>query len=133
MSMIQTDLEKRIREVFAAFSSPEVEPLLALLTDDYVWEVAGSGRVIHGKEEAAVAHRYVFANMPDLKIEMISYFSCGDRVSVEWVIKGTVKATGKAFSFPGASICEMKGDKIRRITDYFNPQPLQQAGYRPNG
>lgn len=131
MATMQTDLEKLINKLFAAWSSPEVEPLIALLTDDYVYESTGSGTVIHGKEKAAAMHRYIFANVPDLKIEVISYFSCGDRVCVESIVRGTDKTTGKTYSLPCASICEMNGDKIRRIIEYYNPLPLQQAGVLP--
>lgn len=40
--------------------------------------------------------------------------------------------TGKSFSVPAASIFEMKGDKIRRVDDYYNlADLLGQLGLQP--
>jgi steroid delta-isomerase-like uncharacterized protein len=129
MATEQTDMEKLITELFEAWSSPEVEPFIALLTDDFVYE--SPLRVNNGKEEAAAAHKHIFSVVSNLKIEVTSYFFCEDRVCIESIVRGTVKATGKTFSIPCASICAVNGNKIRRMTEYFNALPFQQAAVLP--
>jgi len=129
MAITQIDMEKLIRELFKAWSSPEVEPFIALLTDDFVYE--SPLRVNNGKAEAAAAHKQIFSLVSNLKIDVTSYFFCGDRVCIESIVRGTVKTTGKTFSAPCASICEMNGNKIRRMTEYYNLLPFQQAAVLP--
>ena len=125
----QTDLEKRVRELCALLESPEVEPFISRLTDDYVYK--SPTRVVRGKEEAAAMHRRIYSVLKSFTVEVISFFSFGDRICVEGVWTGTVKATGRTFLLPAVSIFEMKGDKIKGVTEYFNPIPLQQAGLLP--
>jgi steroid delta-isomerase-like uncharacterized protein len=72
-------------------------------------------------------------------LELKSIFSAGDWVAQEWVMTGTqtgalggIPATGKSFSVRGATITELRKDKIRREGDYWNQATLlQQLGVMP--
>jgi ketosteroid isomerase-like protein len=45
-------------------------------------------------------------------------------VAHHWLIKGT--SEGKAFSFKGASIIRVEGDKIRSDESYFDRKALEE-------
>jgi len=135
-----TDVEKMMKDYFAAFNSHDVNKFLSFFTDDCVYEDAALGVVWHGKKELNGVINSVFTNVPDLKHEMKSAFGAGDWAGSEWVGTGThfhssnsaVPATGKHSSVRGASIIEMRKGKISRNTDYWDRVTfMQQIGLMP--
>jgi len=95
--------------------------------------------VNRSKKEIKDFIKATFVWSPDLKFELKSFFSAGGRTASEWVMAGThagelpgIPATGKRFSVRGASIEELRGDKISRHADYYNLVSfLQQVGLLP--
>jgi steroid delta-isomerase-like uncharacterized protein len=95
--------------------------------------------VNRGKKELNEFIKNTFVWSPDVKFEMKSFFSTGDRIASEWVMSGThagdvpgLPATGKSFSIRGASIIELRKGKVSRQTDYYNLVSfLKQVGLLP--
>ena len=96
----------------SAWSSHDIEILLALCTDDCVYEDVAMGAVHQGKQALQEFATAVFAAIPDFKISLTDGFVAGDHGAAEWTMCGThrgdlpgVPATGKPFSVRGATVC----------------------------
>ena len=116
-----------LNEYWAAWNSHDTEKLVSLFTDDCVYEELGIGVIKHGKAEFRPFIKGFFTNFPDTHFEMKSSFVSGNWYCGEWVWTGTYKgnasgvpATGKRFSIRGVSVGELKGDKVKRHSDYYN-------------
>lgn len=135
-----TDLDKLLKDYLTAWDAHDVEKMLTFCTDDCVYECMALGKVNRGKKKLKEFFSSMFVDLPDVKLEMKSGFTAGDRGAGEWVMTGTfahssipgVPATGKSFSIRGASITEFRGGKISRNTAYWNfASFLQQVGIMP--
>ena len=135
-----TDVEKMMNDYLAAWNAHDVEKILSFFTDDCVYDCTPIGKTSRGKKELKDFINSTFTDFPDHKLETKSGFNTGDRSAGEWVMSGTfahssmpgVTATGKKFSIPGATITEIRGGKISRVTNYWNMAAfMQQVGLMP--
>ena len=140
--MAISDLEKLPSEwARAGSSSNDSERLLALFTDDCIFEDVTFGVVTRGKEELRGFVHRAFAAIPDFKYELRSSFAQGQWAVIEWAMSGThnggfpeMPATGKRFSsIRGSTILELKAGKISRESDYWDAATfLRQVGLLPS-
>ena len=139
--MATTDLEVVLEDWAAAWSSHDAEKVLALFTDDCVYEEVTFGVVTRGKEELRAFANGAFAAVPDFTFQLTARFAAGDWAGMEWVMSGTHKgdfpglpATGRRFSsVRGATIIELRGGKIRRNSDYWDAATfMKQVGLLPS-
>ena len=136
-----TNPEKLFQDCMRAWNSHDVEKILSYYTDDVVYEDMAVARVMHGKSELRAFITEFVSGFPDFKIDPKSHFASGQWAGCEWVMSGTfngalqslgVQPTGKSFSVRGASIGELRGDKLRRNTDYYDGATLlRQIGVMP--
>jgi steroid delta-isomerase-like uncharacterized protein len=101
--------------------------LLALVTDDVVYEDVAAGDVDEGTAAFKQLLTDAHAAMPDFTITLDSGLVSGDLAAAEYVISGTqsgdlpyLAATGKTFSLRAASIFTLAGGKIQRESRYYN-------------
>ena len=129
--MATSDVERLFEEWAAAWSSPRnAEQVVALFTDDGVFEDVTFGVVARGKEELRRFATAAFAAAPDFQYGVTSRFAASHWAALEWVMSGThqgdlpgMLATGKHFSsVRGATILELEGGKIRREADFWMPR-----------
>ena len=139
--MVTSDLERMLDDWATAWSSHDPERVLALFTDDCVYEDVPFGVVTRGKEELRSFANGAFAAVPDFKVELTSRFGAGQWAGMEWVMSGTHKgdfpgmpATGKRFSsVRGATIIEVQAGKFRRNSDYWDAATfMRQVGLLPS-
>ena len=138
--MTNPDTEKTLEAWAADWSSADVQHLLSLFTDDCIYEDVTFGVVNHGKAELKSFAEGIFAAFPDFKVEQTARFVAGDWAAMEWIISGTHKgdlpgmpATNNRFSIRGASILELKSDKMKRCSDYWDLATfLKQIGLMPS-
>ena len=121
-------------------SSNDSERLLALFTDDCIFEGVTFSVATQGKEELRGFVNRAFAVVPDFKYELRSWFAEGQWAVIEWVMSGTHKgdfpgmpATGKRFSsIRGSTTLELKAGKISRESDYWDAATfMRQVGLPP--
>jgi len=128
----RTDL---VQSNFAAWNTHDADKVASLYTDDVVYEDVPFGLIAHGHSEMRKLAADFFAGVPDLKLEVISNTSMGNRGSVEWVFSGTdvgLYKTGKKFSVRGASVYELRGGKFSGNRDYYDSASLmRQVGVLP--
>jgi steroid delta-isomerase-like uncharacterized protein len=134
--------EEMLRGENAAWNVHDVDGIAAFYTDDCVKEDIAIGRATRGKQEMKALIGGAFTAMPDMKIELVTLFDCGDWAATEWIMSGSYSrdypgmpvATGKRFSVRGASIMALRNGKISRISDYWNfASLLQQVGSTASG
>jgi steroid delta-isomerase-like uncharacterized protein len=133
--------EERILDDWAtAWSSHETEKVLALFTDNCVYEDVTFDVVNHGREKLRAFADGTFAAVPDFKVELKARFVAGNWAAMEWVMSGTHKgdfpglpATHKRFSsVQGATIVELQEGKIQRCSDYWDAATfMRQVGLLP--
>lgn len=117
---------------FAAWSSGDVERILAFFTDDVVYEDVpnvdnGWATPSRGKEEMRDALVGMYAAMPDMAFEDGPFSTGEDRIVVEWTMTGThtgdwpgLPATGRSIEVRGVSVMELEDGKIARNRDYYD-------------
>jgi steroid delta-isomerase-like uncharacterized protein len=135
-AMAGPGVEAVLEEWAAAWSSHDTERLLALFTDDIVYEDVTFGVVTHGKKELRSFAEGAFAAAPDILFKLTNRFISATCAGMEWEMSGTHKGefpglppTGKRFSVRGATIIELLASKIRRNSDYWDSATfMRQVG-----
>ena len=124
-----------VQKQFAAWNSHDADKVASFYTDDVVYEDVAFGLKAQGHAELRKMAADFFAGVPDLKLEVVSNTSMGDRGSVEWVFSGTdvgLYKTGKKFSVRGASVYELRGGKFSSNRDYYDSASImRQVGILP--
>ena len=134
------DAEKiKLIEAEAAGWTRNMDQLLAIFTDDLVYEDNPLARTFHGKEELRAFAQSFFNAFPDLKSVITSAIVSGDRGAAEWRLTGThfgdlpgMPASNKQMDLHGMSIYYFEGNKIKRTVDYWDLSTmLKQLGFMP--
>lgn len=133
------DVDRIFKDYLAALNSHDAAKISSLWAEDGVLDDVTSGQVIRGRKKLKASFSDIFDAFPNVKWELKSLFSAGDRVAVEWVETGTqtgdwvgIPATGKSYSIRGASLVELRKGKISRETSYWNLADfLKQLGLMP--
>jgi steroid delta-isomerase-like uncharacterized protein len=134
--MTITGAEAALEEWAAAWSAGDTGRLVAIFTDDCVYEDVTMGVLTHGKDELKAFADGIFAAIPDFAIELSSRFAADGWAGLEWAMSGThrgdlpgLPATGKSFTLRGSTILELSSDQIGRCTDYWDMTAfLKQIG-----
>ena len=120
----------------AAWNSHDPDKILALLTDDVVYEDVAFGEVSHGKAELRKFFVLEIEGVPDLELKLERADITGGHGTIEWTFSGTDKGvykTGKKFSVRGVSVIDLRGGKISRNVDYYDAATIMhQVGVLPN-
>jgi steroid delta-isomerase-like uncharacterized protein len=133
-------LSPLLEEWLAAFNAGEPEQLLALYTDDAVWEEVAIGLDARGPDQIRAHLERLFTASPDINYAVTSGFVADDHAVLEWVVTGTYSAdfpglppaTGQSFSFRGASVFTLADGKISHYTEYWDAYTfLVQLGALP--
>jgi hypothetical protein len=82
--------EEMLRGENAAWNVHDVDGIAAFYTDDCVKEDIAIGRATRGKQEMKALVGGAFTAMPDMKIELVTLFDCGDWAATEWGLRGTL-------------------------------------------
>ena len=111
------------------WNAHDADKVASLYTDDVIYEDVPFGLIAHGHADMWKLAADFFAGVPDLKLEVISNTSMGNRGSVEWVFSGTdvgLYKTGKKFSVRGPSVYEFDGGKFSGNRDYYDSASLMR-------
>jgi steroid delta-isomerase-like uncharacterized protein len=124
-----------VQSNFAAWNAHDADKVASLYTDDVIYEDVPFGLIARGHAELRKMAADFFASIPDLKLEVVSNTSTGNRGSVEWVFSGTdvgLYKTGKKFSVRGASVYELRDGKFSGNRDYYDSSSImRQVGVLP--
>ena len=123
-----------------AFNAGDAERLLALVTDDTVWEEPAIGLTAHGPDQIRTHLEALFTATPDIAYEVTGGVVTDEYAVVEWVVTGTYQAdfptlppaADQPFTFRGVSVFAMTDGAVRRYTEYWDAYTfLVQLGALP--
>lgn len=119
---------KLISSYYEAFNTKRFKDMLNFLTDDVIHDTNQGSRSV-GKEAFTVFLGEMDTFYDEHLDNIVIMTSAdGQRASAEFVCNGTYKATceglppakGQKYSLPVGCFFEVKGDKIARVTNYYN-------------
>jgi steroid delta-isomerase-like uncharacterized protein len=120
-----------------AWNSHNPDAVVAVFTEDALYEDLAFGLVNHGVGEIRAFAESFFKVVPDLQIQLVNSSIKGGHGTIEWIFSGTdqgIYKTGKKFSVRGATVIEVQGTKISRNSDYYDlATMLRQFGLLPPG
>ena len=117
----------------AAWNAHDPAAMTALFTDDGLYEDLAFGASFQGKDGVAEWVTITTSVIPDAAVDLVAAYQAGDRATAEWIFSGSQiappdaegQAPGGTFSIRAASVFELEGDLIRRVSDYYNPTTVQ--------
>jgi ketosteroid isomerase-like protein len=86
-SDMATDFDKHTKELYAAINAHDLDNFLSLHTDDIVVTMA-DGTVLRGKKEVRAYFEGTFTAFSDVRADLTTYFSSGNRQCKEYVVSG---------------------------------------------
>ena len=124
-------LEKIIAAYGAAWNSHDVEAILAMHTEDSVFENHTSGGKAVGRDAIRGILNGVFAAFPDITFSARRTYVRDDVVTQEWTATGTlairytrgsvtVQPTGKRIAWNGVDVIPFEGDLVARKDVYVD-------------
>lgn len=122
-------LQEFIDRYNAAWNDHDVEAIVAMHTDDSVFENHTTGDVNIGKDAIRSAITGIFAVFPDLTFEARSQYIREDLVVQEWTARGThqgamnrsgmtIEPTGRAVEYRGMDIIPIRDGLVARKDVY---------------
>ena len=125
------ELEKVIAAYGEAWNSHNVEAILAMHTEDSVFENHTSGGAGVGKDAIREVLKGVFAAFPDIRFDARRTYVRDGVVTQEWTATGTlaipytkgnttVQPTGKKVSWNGVDVIPFAGNLVARKDVYVD-------------
>ena len=122
---------------YAAFNRGDWDGMLALLSDDVVHDLNQGARETGRKAFAAFLARMNASYREQLRDVVVLASLDGNRAAAEYIVHGQYHSTdeglppanGQTYVLPGGAFFEIRGDRIARVTNYYNLQDwLRQVG-----
>jgi steroid delta-isomerase-like uncharacterized protein len=114
------DMDRFVKRLVNAYNQRSLDDFDNLLTDDVV--LVRDEEKAHGRDEFKAVLRRLQRAFPDIQYRVDDVIVAGDRIALRWEARGThrdeylgVAATGRAVSYGGVTIYELRGDRIARI------------------
>jgi steroid delta-isomerase-like uncharacterized protein len=109
-----------VQKLIDAYGSRTLEEFDALLTDDVV--LVRDEEKAHGRAEFKAILVRLRRAFPDLQYRIEDVITAGDKVVLRWAAHGThqgeylgVPASGRAVSYTGITIYELRGERVARL------------------
>lgn len=115
---------------YAAFNRGDRAAMLALLTQDVAHDLNQGGRETGREAFAAFMRRMDASYREQLRDIVVMASPDGTRAAAEYVVHGTYhhsdeglpEATGQTYVLPGGAFFEIRGERIARVSNYYNLQ-----------
>ena len=127
--MDRNELQEFIDRYNDAWNAHDVDAIVAMHTDDSVFENHVTGDVNVGREQIGAAIRGIFTVFPDLEFEGRRRYIRKDLVVQEWTARGThegtmtrggvkVEPTGRQVEYKGMDVIPIRDDLVARKDVY---------------
>ena len=138
MSTSAHPLEQAIAAYGEAWNRHDVEAILALHTEDSVFENHTSGGKAVGKAAIREILKGVFKTFPDIRFDARRSYVCDGVVTQEWTASGTlavpytsggatVQPTGRKVSWNGVDVIPFTGKLVARKDVYVDSAGFLRA------
>ena len=124
---METDIHAILREYADAWSAQDAERICTLFVEDCFFEDVAFAASASGLDELRGFLAATFRSVPDFRMELDRIHAGSNFAVVEWTQSGTgvadfgeVQTKRGPFSERAASVIEFRGDKIVRVSDYWN-------------
>lgn len=114
-----------------AWSTHDVDQLLACFADDVVYEDVAAGFALHGHDEVRAWAAQLFAGIPDFEYEETHRVIGDDGAVVEYWLRGTPQigmdgepTSGRRGEVRCATVFALRDAKIVRNSDYWDSTTL---------
>jgi ketosteroid isomerase-like protein len=108
----------------------DVDAMGAQCTEDFVLEMpyADPPKVVEGRQQVGDYLRRVF-QVFEIRLEVTELYECPDRDTViaEYASQGLVKTTGRTYANRYICVFILRGGKIARQREFYNPLPAAEA------
>ena len=139
-SRTNSTIEHLTQKMFAVWSMNTPSTIDSIFAKDGIYEDVAGNILAKGRENIKKLLNETTSAIPDFNIKLLKWFSSGNKVACQWIMKGTqtgnmggIPASGKSFSVRGASIALIKDGEIIRWTDYYDSFTfLKQLGVIPS-
>ena len=115
-----SDTARVVDAFLSAFNRRDVDGIMALMTDDCVYESAApapDGTHLVGQQAVRKAWEQLFQGRPDVVFDGEETFVAGDRAVARWIMRWT--ADGKQQHVRGLDIFRVEGGKIANKLAYL--------------
>lgn len=115
-------------EAFAqAFNRHDLDAIMAMMTDDCVFEASAGPEASGVRHVGAVAVRRAFArvfeNCPDSRWDSARHFVSGERGLSEWIYRGTRASDGGCIEVVGCDVFTFRGSRIAVKNSFRKDRP----------
>jgi ketosteroid isomerase-like protein len=116
-----SNYENTIADYFQAFNNYEWEKFASFYTDtaEFLDPEFGTDYVKKTQHDIVTKYTGMQKAMPGLKDSLISMYTAGDNVIVEFIASGSLPGGGK-FSLPLCTVFTFKNGKITRDATYYD-------------
>ena len=117
-----------VQRYFDAFNAGDVDGMLACLSDDVEHHV-NEGKIRTGKAAFREFCNHMNRCYRETLADMVIFEAQdGSRAAAEYMVNGTYletdaglpEAKGQTYRLPAGSFFELQGDRITRVTTYYN-------------
>lgn len=128
-----------VQKWMTAWNRADARGMAELFTADGSYENFAFQAESRGRDGIVQWVAITAQNIPDAHGRVIDAFRVGDRVAVKWIFSGTplrlgpTGGTGASFAVPAVSYFELRGGRIRRVSDFYNVADLLRQLGLPSG
>jgi ketosteroid isomerase-like protein len=113
--------DRVIRRLIEAINAHDLDTIVACFASDVVsQQPAHPARNFRGNEQIRQNWTMILGGVPDLRAELLRSAESGDTVWSEWHWSGT-RLDGAAHEMRGATVNQVKDDRIASVTFYMEP------------
>ena len=98
----------------------DAEALVALYSDDFLFEDTASGETIAHKAKLREYFDRLFA-FPEVKFSDVRFFRCANLGAGEWTWSGKSLRSGQDYAIRGASLFILAENEIKKETIFYDP------------
>ncbi len=116
-----------LQALFAAFNAHDADGVVALMTEDCVFETA-AGPEVHGarhvgRSAVRTAFQNVWKGLPDVSWEVTGHFVAGDRAVSEWIFRAT-RPDGARIEVQGCDLFTLRDGRVAVKKAFRKDRPV---------
>jgi taurine dehydrogenase small subunit len=114
-------------ELFEAFNAHDAEKVVALMTEDCIFETAAGPEIFGarhvGRSAVKAAFEAVWAGLPDVSWTVTGHFVAGDRAVSEWIFRAT-RADGARIEVQGCDLFTLRDGRVAVKQAFRKDRPV---------